>query len=410
MTVVDAVLFDLDDTICVYERSADEVLSVAFDEAGVDPFFSGEEYIARFEEFVDADETIEPIREACFAAFAEESGLDSAVGRDVARAYAVERDQRAVEFLPGAERALETLSEQYPLGLVTNGDPELQGPKLESLGIAGRFETVVHGGVDAPYKPDPEPFNLALDALGVDPNCAVHVGNSLESDVAGAHAAGLRSVWMRRNAVDVLRRRNREIDVGRFQLTKKGQLRLVHRPEITDAGLTMDTAALKSTVARMVRTLDGAWREIQEAAGAGAPDPDTLFGSVWRLMTKSGWKPKRAEEKTEATVRFRGSGGPVLLQAVVKEQQGQVQLFATVPGRVPDDKRSDALKQLQQLNRKASGGLFLLSPDGQVRFQTIKIVQGDTLDMSASEFKSLGTKLVRTMNGARGRFDPLIEQ
>jgi len=202
MTGVNAVLFDLDDTICVYERSADEVLSVAFDEVGVEPFFTGEEYVARFEEFVDAGETVEPITEACFAAFAGASGLDSAVGRDVARAYAAERDQRAVDFLPGAERTLETLSDRYLLGLVTNGDPELQGPKLESLGIGDHFETVVHGGVDAPYKPDPEPFHLALDALGADPNCAVHVGNSLEADVAGAHAAGLGSVWVRRDGVD----------------------------------------------------------------------------------------------------------------------------------------------------------------------------------------------------------------
>jgi len=202
MSGVDAVLFDLDRTICVYERSADEVLSVAFEDAGVDPFFSGEEYVARFEEFVDAGGTIRPVREACFAAFAEESGLDPSVGRDVADAFAAERDQRAVEFLPGAERALEALSGRYPLGVVTNGDPGLQGPKLDALGIADRFETVVHGGVDAPYKPDPEPFHTALDALGVDPNGAVHVGNSLEADVAGARAAGLQSVWVRPDGVD----------------------------------------------------------------------------------------------------------------------------------------------------------------------------------------------------------------
>lgn len=119
----------------------------------------------------------------------QESGQGPTVGRDVAQTYAVERDQRAVEFLPGAERALETLSEQYPLGLVTNGDPQLQGPKLESLGVTDRFETVVHAGVDAPYKPDPEPFDLALDALGVnstpDPDPRPHHVIDTMHDVAG---------------------------------------------------------------------------------------------------------------------------------------------------------------------------------------------------------------------------------
>lgn len=202
MTAVDAVLFDLDDTICAYEQSADDVLSVAFDEVGVEPFFTGEEYIARFDEFLDAGETIEPIREACFAAFAEEAGREPAVGRAVADAYAAERDQTAVEFLPGAERALDALADRYPLGLVTNGDPDLQTPKMRSLRIEDYFETVVFAGVDAPYKPDPEPFDLALDVIGADPGRTVHVGNSLGSDVAGAHAAGVQSVWLRRDGVD----------------------------------------------------------------------------------------------------------------------------------------------------------------------------------------------------------------
>lgn len=193
---VEAVLLDLDDTICVYERSAAEVLSAAFDAVGVAPFFAADEYLARFDEFVDAGGAIGPIREACFATFAEEAGRDPAVGRAVADAYATERDQTAVAFAPGARRALDALHERYPLGLVTNGDPGLQAPKLDSLDIAGRFDVVVHGGVDAAYKPDPEPFHLALEELGVPVDRAVHVGDSLEADVAGAHAADLRSVWL----------------------------------------------------------------------------------------------------------------------------------------------------------------------------------------------------------------------
>ena len=45
-------------------------------------------------------------------------------------------------------------------------------------------------------KPDTDPFERALSGLGVDPHEAVHVGDSLASDVAGANAAGLTSVWV----------------------------------------------------------------------------------------------------------------------------------------------------------------------------------------------------------------------
>lgn len=47
-------------------------------------------------------------------------------------------------------------------------------------------------------KPDPEPFDRALSALGVTPTETVHVGDSLRSDVAGARAAGVTPVWFER--------------------------------------------------------------------------------------------------------------------------------------------------------------------------------------------------------------------
>jgi len=196
MKPVEAVLFDLDDTLCVYERSADEVLAAAFQAVGVDRLFDGAEYIDRFEEFTDAGDEVADIRAACFAALAEEAGHDPAVGRQVAAAYGAERDQSAVAFTPGAERALSALDGDYRIGMVTNGDPGMQSQKLAGLGVEDYFEVVVHGGVDAPYKPNAEPFHLALDELGVAPERAVHVGNSHEADVVGAHAAGLRSVWL----------------------------------------------------------------------------------------------------------------------------------------------------------------------------------------------------------------------
>ena len=200
---VDAVLFDLDDTICTYRRSADDILDIAFERVGVDPFFDAAEYIARLDEFADGSDDIRDTRRASFAAFAEEAGHDSAVGHEIADIYVEERDQTNVEFLPGAPEALDAVTDTYRVGMVTDGDPWMQSQKLEGLGIEDRFEVVVHGGHDAPYKPNAEPFHVALDELGVDPENAVHVGNSLESDVRGAIAAGLQSVWVPRDDPDL---------------------------------------------------------------------------------------------------------------------------------------------------------------------------------------------------------------
>ena len=194
---MDAVLFDLDGTLCEYRRHGRAVLAVAFERAGVEPCFTVEDYHRRYGDFLDVADTVDGQREACFAALADEAGGDPARGRAVARAFAAERDHGDVAFLDGAAAALEALADGHALGLVTNGAPDMQARKLDALGLRERFDAVVHGGYDAPAKPAPEPFHRALETLGVAPDRAVHVGNSLEADVAGARSAGLGSVWLR---------------------------------------------------------------------------------------------------------------------------------------------------------------------------------------------------------------------
>jgi putative hydrolase of the HAD superfamily len=197
---VDAVLFDIDDTVCEYHRSTGEVLSVAFDRAGVEPFFDTAEYVARYNEFAEQSDDVADLRARCFAALARERGVDPEAGREVARVYADERDHTAVRFLPGAREALDSLHGTVPLAAVTNGSPAMQATKLRTLDAAAYFETVVHGGYDAAAKPDPEPFEVALDALGVAAERTLHVGNSLASDVAGATNAGLMAAWLENDA------------------------------------------------------------------------------------------------------------------------------------------------------------------------------------------------------------------
>lgn len=194
---MDAVLFDLDDTLCAYRRHGRDVLASAFATVGVEPLFAIEDYYGAYDDYTEAADTVAGLREACFADLADDAGADPELGRAVARAFAVERDHRNVAFLDGAREALDALADDHRLGLVTNGAPEMQAQKLDALGIRDRFETVVHGGYDAPAKPSPAPFFAALEPMDIDPERAVHVGNSLESDVVGARNAGVGSVWLR---------------------------------------------------------------------------------------------------------------------------------------------------------------------------------------------------------------------
>lgn len=189
---VEAVFFALDGTICEYRDPPNELLARSFDELGVEPLFTAEAYRERLFSQVVTDETLAERREAAFASLAESAGRDPAVGRRLAAVYASMRDHRDVRPLPGALDAVESLGERYRLALVSNGGPEIQDGKLDELGIADAFETVVYAGYETAPKPEPNPFLEALYALDVTPRRVVHVGDSPRADVWGADAAGLR--------------------------------------------------------------------------------------------------------------------------------------------------------------------------------------------------------------------------
>ena len=88
----------------------------------------------------------------------------------------------------------------YRIGVVTNAifPSHLYLPKLSEMGIAGYIDAVISSGDIGRGKPDPAPFLAALKLLGADPHEALFVGDSFDSDIAGARAAGMRSILIDR--------------------------------------------------------------------------------------------------------------------------------------------------------------------------------------------------------------------
>ena len=111
--------------------------------------------------------------------------------------YRKERRARHALF-PGVLPTLQALRPSHRLAIVTNGIGSVQREKLRATRIAFFFEAVVISAETGVAKPDPGIFQAARHLLGVAAHHAVMVGNSLERDVAGARAAGLRAVWLNR--------------------------------------------------------------------------------------------------------------------------------------------------------------------------------------------------------------------
>jgi putative hydrolase of the HAD superfamily len=109
-------------------------------------------------------------------------------------------DAIAFTAFPDAAPALAALAGSgRRLAVVSNWDVSLP-PVLERLGLAGRFEAVIHSAGAGAAKPDPRPFAIALARLSLQPGECVHVGDDPVTDGAGARAAGIEPILIDRSA------------------------------------------------------------------------------------------------------------------------------------------------------------------------------------------------------------------
>ena len=106
----------------------------------------------------------------------------------------------ALSVYPDTVSVLDWLSDEVPLGLVTNGLSKLQRDKLELTGLSGYFASVVVAEEVGAAKPDATMFHETLRRLELGPGEAVMVGNDLERDIVGARSAGLATIQITRVA------------------------------------------------------------------------------------------------------------------------------------------------------------------------------------------------------------------
>jgi putative hydrolase of the HAD superfamily len=85
--------------------------------------------------------------------------------------------------------------------VVSNWDVSLRGV-LDDTGLAPLLDGLVISAEVGAAKPDPAIFERALEVAGASRGEALHVGDTVDVDVAGALAAGLRAVHLDRSGAD----------------------------------------------------------------------------------------------------------------------------------------------------------------------------------------------------------------
>jgi putative hydrolase of the HAD superfamily len=100
--------------------------------------------------------------------------------------------------VPAALQALRARGAR--LVVVSNWDVSLH-EVLAATGLATLVDGAIASAELGRAKPDPAPLRAGLELAGVRPEQALHVGDSVEHDVAGARAAGIEAVLVARDSV-----------------------------------------------------------------------------------------------------------------------------------------------------------------------------------------------------------------
>ena len=96
------------------------------------------------------------------------------------------------------EPVLRELKRDYKLCLISNTDSFSLREIIEKYGLNKYFDIVILSYEVGLLKTDPKMFELALKKLKVKKDEVIMVGDSMESDIKGAQAAGIRAVLIDR--------------------------------------------------------------------------------------------------------------------------------------------------------------------------------------------------------------------
>lgn len=183
-----AVVFDLDETLAIVDRDRSALLADACEAVGVPPF-DRTDYVAAHADHRTADDRV-PI----FEDLLETDGVDGEVDPETLAGAYRQAIGEHIGPVEGVEQLLDGLAADYRIGLLTNGPVSAQQDKIDRLGWGSRFDAIVISGHLEAGKPDGRAFQAVLEKLDVSADEAVHVGDQVGSDVEGAKSAGLSAV------------------------------------------------------------------------------------------------------------------------------------------------------------------------------------------------------------------------
>jgi putative hydrolase of the HAD superfamily len=194
--LIRAIIFDLDNTLTDFMRMKEAAI-----EAGIDGMLDAGLVLAKDEirrriwevykrEGIEYQQVFDRVLEA-------DGAIDPKILAAGIVAYRRARASTLVLYPHVQYTLLELVKRGLSLAVVSDAPRAQAWLRLASLQMHNLFDHVVTFEDTGKRKPSPEPFQKALDLLGVGPGEALMVGDWAERDMVGAAQLGIRTVFAR---------------------------------------------------------------------------------------------------------------------------------------------------------------------------------------------------------------------
>lgn len=195
-------LFDADNTLLDFDAAEKAALKETLIRC---PLGFSEEIYERYHIINDiewkklekGETTKDKLRIERFIKLLAEYGVDGDVFGELCADTYTKYLSKQGQLLENAEKVLSDLSERYDCYICTNGITDVQMARLENTPLMPYVKKVFVSEAVGFAKPSPKFFQRVFEHIGdLEPKNYLVIGDSLSSDITGAKACNIDSVWV----------------------------------------------------------------------------------------------------------------------------------------------------------------------------------------------------------------------